>query len=153
MTIVCGVTDSPEGRLAARVAGAIADRLGVDVVLTHAVDGIPGHALESRASQARFLQAERFLSTLALDGDAGPATTSCVVFGEPADVLSRVAEEHDAVLIVLGARAGGFRGRRLRCRLADKVAGTTSTPVVVAPPQAVQPSLRRLAPAHPPMAG
>jgi hypothetical protein len=46
-TILCGVTDSPEGRDAAQLADALSARLGLRLVLAHVVDGIPVAAEES----------------------------------------------------------------------------------------------------------
>jgi len=45
--ILCGVTDSREGRDAAQLADALSARLGLRLVLAHVVDGIPVGAEES----------------------------------------------------------------------------------------------------------
>ena len=40
-TIVCGVRDSADGHTAAELACALGRRLGLRLVLAHAVDGLP----------------------------------------------------------------------------------------------------------------
>jgi nucleotide-binding universal stress UspA family protein len=132
-TVLCGVTDSSEGRGAAQLAGALSDRLGLRLVLAHVVDVHPS-AHESLAARQGETGAARVLQGVARDlglRDVGIR----VVKGDRAEQLAWVAAEEGADLIVLGSRAGGFRDRQLRCRLAGELESETSTPVVIAHPR------------------
>jgi nucleotide-binding universal stress UspA family protein len=142
-TMLCGVTDSPEGRTAAQVAGALSDRLGVRLVLVHVVDGSPGGSRERTAQQGR-VAAERTLETIASAAAVPRGTELRVEFGRRAELLARIAAEEGADLIVLGSRARGWHGRRLRCRLARELEVATPSPVLIAPPQTRKRSDRRL---------
>ena len=142
-TVLCGVTTSPEGRGAAQLAGALSDRLGLRLVLAHVVDVHPT-AHESLTARQGEIGAERALLGVARDLGLRDVEIR-VVKGERAERLALVAAEEGADLIVLGSRAGGFRDRRLRCRLVGELESETSMPVVIAPPPARPRSRLRLA--------
>jgi nucleotide-binding universal stress UspA family protein len=127
-TIVCGVADAPEGRAAAQLAGALAARLGLRLVLVHvaAEDG----------------RDEALAEDLAFDGDSVELR---VVAGNRVDALARVAAEEGADLIVVGSRSRGARGRQLRCSLARELEAAQAVPVLIAPPATRRRSGRRLA--------
>jgi nucleotide-binding universal stress UspA family protein len=144
-TVVCGVIDSPAGRAAAQLAGALSERLGLRLVLAHAVDGIPVGARESLTARQRHTGGERLLEVVAEESSVPDGTELRIGFGERAEFLARIVAEEGADLIVLGARGGGFRGRQLRCALARELEAATPTPVVIAPPQTRRRSRRRLA--------
>jgi nucleotide-binding universal stress UspA family protein len=74
-TIVCGVTDSEEGRGALDVAAELSQRLGLRLVLVHVADGV------ARSAEQR----------------------SAV--GDLAALLGQTAAEEAADLIVVGSRA------------------------------------------------
>jgi len=124
-TIICGVTESPEGRSAAELAHALGARLGLRVVLVHVFDGTPADI-------------ESILESLAGE------TEKRVVRGDPAQRLAQIAAEEGADLIVLGSRAAGLGSRRLHCGLARELEAETSVPVLVAPPATRRRSDRRL---------
>lgn len=133
-TIVCGVTASPEAGSAAQLAGALAARLGLRLVLVHAIDG--------DAAGEREDAGERLLEAL---GDASPADAETrLVVGDPVHALANVAAEEGADLVVVGARSVGPRNRRLVSRLACELPAATPVPVVVAPPSTRKRSVERL---------
>lgn len=131
-TIVCGVTPAPEARAAAQLAGALAGRLGLRLVLAHVVG--------ARGDDAH---AEATLEALARS--FAPAAALRIVHGNRVDALAQVAADEGADAIVLGARAHGARGRQLRCSLARSLEAAQSVPVLIAPPATRARSARRLA--------
>jgi nucleotide-binding universal stress UspA family protein len=131
-TIVCGVTESSEGRSAAELAHALGLRLGLRTVLVHVVDGVPAGTDESLTVRQRQSGAERTLNEIA--HEIGNGTEKRVVLGARAEALARVAAEEGADLIVLGSRSSGLGSRKLRCTLARELEATTPVPVLVAPP-------------------
>lgn len=124
-TIVCGVTAAPDAREAAQLAGALAGRLGLRLVLVHVVEP------HERDGDVRPFES--------LPGPPAAGTELRVVHGNPVDSLARVAADERADLIVLGSRAHGARGRLLRCGLASGLEAAQSVPVVVAPPATRRP--------------
>ncbi len=130
-TIVCGVTPAPEARAGAQLAGALATRLGLRLVLVHVADAHRGE--------------DRDVGSLeALAGSLACAAELRVVHGNRLDALARVAADEGADLIVLAARAHGARGRQLHCSLATQLEAAQSVPVLVAPPATHARSGRRL---------
>ena len=135
-TIVCGITETPEARAAAQLAAALAERLGLRLVLVHVSFG---------------RGAERQIGELA--GDLGDRVEARVVSGNRADGLASVAADEGADVIVLGSRPRGARGRQLCCALARELEAVTDVPVLIAPPSTRQRSGRRLALAELPPRG
>ena len=143
-TIVCGVTDTREGRDAAQLGRALSERLGLRLVLAHAVD-VPRGAQESLTGRQRRRGAEQALAEIADGLDGRDEVATRVAFGDPAELLAWIAAEERAAMIVLGSRAQGLLRRRLRCRLARTLRAATPVPVLVAPPQTRKRSGHRLA--------
>ena len=141
-TIVCGVTESMEGRSAAELAHALGLRLGLRTVLVHVLDGVPAGTQESLTARQRQRGAERTLNEIA--DEIGNGTEKRVVLGGRAEALARVAAEEGADLIVLGSRSSGLGSRKLRCTLARELEATTPVPVLVAPPSTRRRSDHRL---------
>ncbi|HEU5371524.1 MAG TPA: universal stress protein [Gaiellaceae bacterium] len=141
-TIVCGVTASAEAGSAAQLAGALAARLGLRLVLVHVVDGLPRSAFGSGAARQREEAGERLLEGVA-DGCPVDVETR-LVLGDAAQGLANIAAEEGADLIVVGSRSAGPRNRRLVSRLARELPAATPVPVVVAPPSARKRSVERL---------
>jgi nucleotide-binding universal stress UspA family protein len=131
-TVVCGVTETPDGRSAAELARALGARLGLRLVLVHVVDGVPAGTHESLSARQRRSGAEQTLSEIARD--IGEGIEKRVMVGNRADALARVAAEEGADLIVIGSRSTGLGNRKLRCTLARDLEAATPIPVVVAPP-------------------
>ena len=109
-TIVCGVTDSEEGRSALAVAAELSQRLGLRLVLVHVADGIAardvnGEGNESVTTRAGREGAARLVARLAAEhGVAGSAEQRSAV-GDPAALLGQIAADEAADLIVVGSRA------------------------------------------------
>jgi nucleotide-binding universal stress UspA family protein len=143
-TIICGVTDTAEGRGAAQLAGALAERLDVRLVYAHALDGIPRGAEESLTSRQRLGGAERALTSIAQESAPTRGVELRIDFGERAQLLAQIAAEEGADLVVLGSRPSGLRRRALRCTLARELEAATPAPVLVAPPQTRQRREQRL---------
>ena len=145
-TILCGVTDSPEGRGAAELADALSERLGLRLVLAHVVDGIRVVGVEESLTAVQGRQGgERLLRAVARDLGAGRELELRLAHGERAERLAQLAGEEGADLIVIGSRPMGLRGRRLRWKLARELEAATPVPVLVAPPQSRKRKDRRLA--------
>ena len=142
-TLVCGVTETPDGRSAAELARALGTRLGLRLVLVHVVDGVPQGTQESLGARQRQTGAEQLLTRIARE--IGNGTEKRVMIGSRADALAQVAAEEGADLIVIGSRTTGLGGRKLRCTLAQELEAATPVPVVVAPPTTRRRSDNRLA--------
>lgn len=141
-TIVCGVTESPDGRSAAELAGALGLRLGLRLVLVHVIDGVPAGTHESLTARQRQSGAERTLNEVARQ--IGNGAEKRIVVGDRAGALAQVAAEEGADLVVVGSRSTGLGGRRLRSTLARELEATTPVPVLVAPPSTRRRSDHRL---------
>jgi nucleotide-binding universal stress UspA family protein len=142
-TIVCGVSETPDGRGAADLAGALSARLGLRLVLVSVVDGLPAGGQDSLTARQRQSGAERTLRELALKLGEGAETR--VVHGPRAEALAQVAAEEGADAIVVGSRPTGLGNRKLRSTLARELEAVTPVPVLVAPPATRKRSERRLA--------
>jgi nucleotide-binding universal stress UspA family protein len=142
-TIVCGVTETPDGRSAAELARALVARLGLRLVLVHVVDGVPPGTHESLTARQRQAGAERTLTEIAQA--AGNRVEKRVMVGNRAEALAQVAAEEGADLIVIGSRPAGFGNRKLRSTLARDLEAATPIPVVVAPPTTRSRATHRLA--------
>jgi len=137
-TLICAVTDAEDGEDVVAVSAELSERLGLRLVLAHAVDGIAALGADGNESvtmkQSRE-GAERRLRQLAEQhGIAGTAERRLAV-GEPATIFGRIAAEEAADVIVVGARLRGWRRRSLESRLADELKTETPVPVLLAPPQ------------------
>jgi nucleotide-binding universal stress UspA family protein len=142
-TIVCGVSESPDGRSATELARALGSRLGLRLVLVHVLDGVPPGTHESLTARQRQTGAEQILNEIA--DDLGDGTEKRVMLGERAEALAQVAAEEGADLIVIGSRPAGLGNRKLRSTLARELEATTPIPVAVAPPRTRKRAGRRLA--------
>ena len=131
-TIVCGVTETPDGRSAAELARALVARLGLRLVFVHVVDGVPPGTHESLTARQRQTGAEQILAQVAQE--TGDGVERRVMVGDRAEALAQVAAEEGADLIVIGSRPAGFGNRKLRSTLARDLEAATSIPVAVAPP-------------------
>jgi nucleotide-binding universal stress UspA family protein len=142
-TIVCGVSESAEGRGAAELASALGARLGLRLVLVSVVDGMPASAQDSLTGRQRQIGAERTLHAIARD--LGDGIETRIVLGQRAEALAQVAAEEGADLLVVGSRPSGLGSRKIRSALARELEAVTSLPVLVAPPSTRKRSERRLA--------
>jgi nucleotide-binding universal stress UspA family protein len=114
-TIVCAIDDSDRGRAAACVAVHLAERLDLALVGAHAVLPLPLTAAgipyavpppdpraAARCEAAAAMHAREVLD----EAGAGEARLRTAV-GQVADVLIRVADEEDALMLVLGTSEAG----------------------------------------------
>jgi nucleotide-binding universal stress UspA family protein len=144
-TLLCAVTDGEESADALALAAELSERLGLRLVLAHAVDGIAaiggggdgGDGGESVTMKANRQGAERLLARLVVEHGVAERAEKRVAVGEPATLLGQIAAEEAADVIVVGARARGWR-KRLESRLADELATETPVPVLIAPPRTRQ---------------
>jgi nucleotide-binding universal stress UspA family protein len=137
------VTETPDGRSAAELAGALGTRLGLRLVLVHVIDGVPPGTDESLSARQRQAGAERVLDEIARG--IGDGTEMRIMLGNRADALAQVAAEEGADLVVIGSRPAGFGSRKLRSTLARELEAATPVPVVVAPPTTRKRTDHRLA--------
>jgi len=144
-TIICGVTDSADGRASAQLARVLSMRLGLRLVLVYVVDGVAPGTQDSLTARQQLTGAQRTLDSILREFDSGDGGESRVVLGERAERLAQIAIEEGADLIVVGSRARGLRGRHLRCTLARELEAATPVPVLIAPPQTRRRNARRLA--------
>ena len=138
-SVVCGVDGSTQALAAARVAGRLATRLGLRLVLVHARQNVqaalayPG----ARSSTPPVTGQEDAVGGLVDEviaqahTAAGVDSTDVVEPGPPAEVLERVGERENARLIVIASRgAGGVRAAMLGS-VARELAAHAGRPVVV----------------------
>jgi nucleotide-binding universal stress UspA family protein len=109
-SIVAGVDGSPGSRAAVRVAAELAGALGNRLVLVHAVHDPPTFPY-------------------------GDAETE-VVLGDPATRLDEAAYEHDAELLVVGARGHSGLAAALVGSVSQRLASGATCPVLIVPPDA-----------------
>ncbi len=137
-TIVCGVTDSEDGRGALALAAELSERLGLRLVLAHVADGIAPLGVNGEGSvttRGGRDGAARLVARLAVEqGVAGRAEQRSAV-GEPAALLAQIAAEEGADMIVVGSRARGRLRRGLESKLVRELETETPVPVLIALPR------------------
>jgi nucleotide-binding universal stress UspA family protein len=129
-TIVCGVEESAEGVDALRLAAALSRRLGQRLVLVHLRTGKRGEG--------------SLIYKLGGELDLEETVEIREGVGDSAQALARVAADEGADLIMLWSRRSRFRRHSVECKLALELEAVTAIPVVIAPPQTLRPSGRRL---------
>jgi nucleotide-binding universal stress UspA family protein len=138
-TLVCAVTKGEESAEALALSAELSERLGLRLVLAHAVNGIgefgSEEGVESVSMQADRQGAERRLARLAHEHGVADRAERRVAVGEPAALIGQIAAEEAADLIVVGSRARGRLRRRLESTLARQLETATPVPVLIAPPR------------------
>ena len=138
-TLVCAVTKGDESADALLLSAELSERLGLRLVLAHAVHGIgglgDGDGIESVSMQADRHGAERRLARLAHEHGVAERAEQRVAVGEPAALLGQIAAEEAADLIVVGSRGRGRLRRGLESLLARQLEDATPVPVLIAPPR------------------
>ena len=139
-TVVCGVTDTDEGRQALATAVELTERLGLRLVLAHVAEGIgplngDGDGGESVTMKGGREGAARLLARLAAEYAVTDRAERRVAVGDAPSLLGQIAAEEAADLIVVGARTRGRLRRGLESRLADELETETPVPVLIAPPR------------------
>jgi nucleotide-binding universal stress UspA family protein len=137
-TIVCGVTDTDEGRQAVATAVELTERLRLRLVLAHVVEGLGpsnGRADESVTMKGDREGAARLLARLAVEHAVADSAERRVAVGDAPSLLGQIAAEEAADLIVIGARTRGRLRHGLDSRLAGELETETPVPVLIAPPR------------------
>jgi nucleotide-binding universal stress UspA family protein len=151
-TLVCAVTKGEESADALALSAELSERLGLRLVLAHAVNGIGAlgneDGVESVSMQADRQGAERRLARLAQEHGVADRAERRVAVGEPAALLGQIAAEEAADLIVVGSRARGRLRRGLESSLARQLETVTPLPVLIAPPRARRASKAASQPPH-----
>jgi nucleotide-binding universal stress UspA family protein len=133
--IVCAVTDDATSGEALALGVELSERLGLRLVLAHPVEGIASLGDgESMTTKMGRQGAEQRLARLAAEHGVAARAERRVLVGHAAALLGQIAAEEAAELIVVPARARGWRGH-LDARLATELETETPVPVVVAPPR------------------
>ena len=137
-TLVCAVTKGEESSDALALSAELSERLGLRLVLAHAVNGIGEFGSEDGESvsmQADRQGAERRLARLAHEHGVADRAERRVAVGEPAALIGQIAAEEAADLIVVASRARGRLRRGLESKLARQLETATPVPVLIAPPR------------------
>jgi nucleotide-binding universal stress UspA family protein len=140
-TMICGVTDTHDGREALKLGVELSERLGLRLVLVHVADGFgpigsEGDEQESVTMKASREGGERIVEKLAIEYGVAETAERRSAVGEPAVMLGQIAAEEAADLILVGARTRGRLLRGLESRLAEELEAETPVPVLIAPPRA-----------------
>ena len=134
-TIVCCVSDTPEGRGALELALGLSERLQLRLVLAHVADGVStkadGHG--GRPSEVARERAAALLDRLADEYSVADSVETREAVGDEAALLARIAAEEAADVILVGARSRGRLRPSLDTSLADQLESETSVPIVIAP--------------------
>jgi nucleotide-binding universal stress UspA family protein len=140
-TLLCAVTEGDESQEAVALGAELSERLGLRLVLGHAFERARGSyrvgAVEEGETVTTMLDrriAERRLIEMADHHGVAERAERRIAVGEPAALLAQIAAEEAADVIVVGARARGWRGR-LESSLADRLERETPIPVLIAPPR------------------
>ena len=140
-TIVCAVDDSDRGFAAARVAADLSARLDRPLVGVHAVAPLPltaagiPHAVpppDARAAERYEAAAGANARAVLEDAGADDARLRTAV-GAIADVLLGVADDEDALLLVLGTTAAGALRSLLLGSVTEAVLRSADRPVLLVP--------------------
>lgn len=138
-SVVCGVDGSDQSLAAVGVAGRLATRLGLRLVIVHARQNVEAALAYrgARSSTPPVTGQEDSVAALVDDvivkahDAAGTDATDVVEPGPPAEVLERVADRERGRLIVIATRgAGGVRAAMLGS-VARELAAHARRPVVV----------------------
>ena len=125
-TLLCALTAGDESAHALELGLELSERLGLRLVLAHAVPTADGRN-DGTAAEHR-------LAWLAGEHGVADHVERRVALGDPAVLLGRIAAEEAAAIVVVGAAKRGWR-RRLDFGLARDLETVTSAPVVVAVPR------------------
>jgi nucleotide-binding universal stress UspA family protein len=136
--IVAGVDECQASRAALVVARRLASRLQGKLVVAHAVPPTPRHpyALGANAERLRAeVEAVGHDAVSRIVERAGCSAPDGIAIGagEPTDFLTRVANEWDAMLVVVGARARGPATRAVLGSVSCSLAAASRRPVVIVP--------------------
>ena len=144
--IVCGVDGSEHARHAAITALGLADRLGARLTLLHVtptrtlvpVDSLPmtvDPSVYPRSAALAFSESEAAFDSLSPEFTTANADRE-VRLGQPAVVLTEVAADCNAELIVVGSRGRGAWRSAVLGSVSSEVARCAPCPVMIVPERA-----------------
>lgn len=131
MTIVCGTDLSKPAHSASVIAARLSCRLDQELLLVHAVVPQPVDPIGIDFEPVRAAMAERLEHEAAELRKLGSKVTARAVIGWPEEEITRAASEADADLIVIGAVGHRRAAEWLIGRVAERVALTTSVPLLL----------------------
>jgi nucleotide-binding universal stress UspA family protein len=139
-TLVCGLTDREDAVGTVELAVELSQRLGMRLVLAHVAEGFAPRANgvdveESVTMKGDRVGAERLLCRLAAEHGVAETAQRRIAVGQPATLLSQIAAEEAADLILVGSRQRGWPRRGLESRLAAQLETETPVPILIAPPR------------------
>jgi nucleotide-binding universal stress UspA family protein len=136
-TLVCAVTGGDESNHAVELGLELSARLGLRLVLAHAVhradDGRDDRTARHN-SGTDYERAQHWLAQLAQKHGVIDLAERRVALGDPAVLLGRIAAEEAADVVVVGAGVRGWR-QALDLGLAGELETETRAPVIVAVPR------------------
>jgi nucleotide-binding universal stress UspA family protein len=143
LSIVCGIDGSRQAQAALRVAGALAERLRLRLVLVHAV-AAPGRDVPGIARARVRVRGERIQTLRRETGErllrrAAAAHALHAEWrlesGDAVERLCAVAHEERAQLVVVGSRGHGALRATILRSVSTAVVRRAPCPVVVVPPR------------------
>ena len=134
-TIVCGVTDTDEGRGALELAAALSERLDLRLVLAHVAEGIASRDGDGVTMKGSRENAAGLVARLAAEHGLADRADQRSAVGDAATMLGQIAAEEAADVVLVGARSRGHLRRGFKSRLADRLESETPVPVVIASPR------------------
>ena len=126
--LVVGVDASPESLAAVEWALRLARDLRCRVVAVHAVGLLEGQQLRPHPDVGATVAAARSLGA----GFADVEVDTVFEDGAPPEIITRIAEDEHAVLIVVGSRGLG-RATRLLGSTSEAVLARSTIPVLIVP--------------------
>ena len=142
-SIVCGVDHSSHAREAAGVAAFLAERLGLRLIVVHAVPATVPPVIPAWPSRRRddrgdvreqaAASAERLVADVVQRIDV-PDVIGCVEEGLAPERLCRAADEHSAAFIVVGTHGDRAAHAAVVGSVSLAVTRMATCPVVVVPP-------------------
>jgi nucleotide-binding universal stress UspA family protein len=147
-SIVLATDFSSSVRAAERYAALLAQHYNACLIVTHAfLLEQPARELEELA-QVRSMQRQdlerRLSETVQGLARIAPNSASILGQGSPADVISRVLQQHGPAMLVLGTHGGSAMERHFISSVAEAILRTTCDPVLTVGPHVGEPSEDRL---------
>jgi K+-sensing histidine kinase KdpD len=137
--IVCGVAGARNDCSTLRVAAGVAERMGGRLAIVLVVDERPaGDARES------VREGRRTIACLARRCAVVDDAVHWVEVGDPVKELTRVSDDLDAELLVVGGTRASMLATLLKAGVAPRLSGRTRRPVAIVPPAAGDEDVRAL---------
>jgi nucleotide-binding universal stress UspA family protein len=140
--VLCCLDDSDGARAALAVANALAQQLGLELVLVHVEPPIeaPGvsaaPAGQQRLREEELHDAQSLLARLAGEAGLDPAVRRRVAVGSTAKQIVEICAEEQASFVVLGSRGRGSVTSALLGSVSSEVAAHAPCACVIVPPTA-----------------